>query len=395
MPGKMKRSKVVGMKGMEFRPFGEIRGINEEEGIVEAYLTKWNTVDSYNSTFKRGSFKKTFQERAGKIKLLFNHTTLCGKILEAREDAVGPFVRCQFNLDTTAGKDGFAHVRAGDVDAFSFGFNVTKSAGRDGVREISEVICFECGPVIFPANEEASITAFRTALETAGRIVYDPEEEEGGEERAEDFDDTLEDSLLMSMGWKLNMALEDTLEDIWWNSDSADDVIMKLDEAIAKYQASYMQWARDFTNRFWGETRSIPTSNMIAAMMQKYAGNVEELAKRTSFNTEELEGLRRGKVLPFESRGKLKELPPPVADAHHEMRCSKIEELCAEFRSQGFSKMEKIRFGALLGIVEERKEKRSVEDDPEVTNEIRSLCDSLSQLKFTTPKKKENTEDPQ
>lgn len=394
-----KREKVVGIKGMEFRPFGEVRSINEEEGIVEAYLTKWNTVDSYNSTFKRGAFKKTFQERQGKIRLLFNHQTLCGKVLEAREDAVGPFVRCQFNLDTTAGKDGFAHVRAGDVDAFSFGFNVTKSGSKNGVREISEVICMECGPVIFPANDEAAIVAYRTALEEAGRIVLDEEEEGGEEERAEDFDDTFEDNQLMGMGWRLLMALEETLDDCWWNSGSTEEVIGKVDEAIAKFQASYMQWARDFTSRFWeGETRSsVPTNNHIAVLMQKYIdGGVEDLAKRTSFNLQELEDLRSGKMLPIESRSKLKELPAPIADAHHQMRCAKVEDLCAEIRSRGFTEMERVRFGALLGLTHVEDLRSSEEEiDDDAACELRSLCDSLEAFSFTTPAESRNTQDPE
>jgi len=395
----LNRSKVVGIRGMEFRPIGEVRSVIEEEGIVEAYLTKWNTVDSYNSTFKRGAFKKTFKERQGKIRLLFNHQTLCGKVLEAKEDSVGPFVRCQFNMDTTAGKDAFAHVRAGDVDAFSFGFNVTKSGKREGIREIQEVICMECGPVIFPANEEASIVAFRTSLEEAGRIVIDPDEEEGGEEeRAEDFDDTLEDNLLMGMGWRLITALDETLDSCWWNSSDSDEVISKLDEAIAKFQSSYLQWARDFTSRFWdGESRSFPSTNMLISMMSKYGGDLEDIAKRTSFKIEELEELRHGNILPIESRSKLAELPQPVSDAHHQRRCEKIEELCTEFRARGFSKVEKMRFGALLGLTTIEDVRSNPEEiDDEAASELRNLCETLENFSFTTHKKeKENTPDPE
>lgn len=138
-----------------------IREIQADEGIVDAYLTAWDTIDSYKTSFQRGCFKKTFENRANKIRLLWNHSDLAGKVLECHEDDYGPFVRVQFNLNTETGKRAFEHIKAGDVDAFSFGFNVINDKWDNGVRTFTEVKVLECSPVLFPANEMAVITDVR------------------------------------------------------------------------------------------------------------------------------------------------------------------------------------------------------------------------------------------
>ena len=145
---------------METRASGEIRGTTEE-GVITAYLTKFNTVDSYSSTFLPGSFKRTFEERGQKIKLLWDHRDLCGHVIEAKEDSYGPRVVAQLNLDTTVGRDAYAHLKAGDVTEMSFGFNVISDKMVKNVRNISEIRCLEVSPVLFPANENATIIDIR------------------------------------------------------------------------------------------------------------------------------------------------------------------------------------------------------------------------------------------
>jgi len=186
------------MPKMEYRKnLGEIREITDE-GIVEAYLTAWDTVDSYKTSFARGCFKRTFEERGHKIRLIWNHEHLAGKILDCREDDYGPFVRVKFNLETQAGKDGFAHVRAKDVDAFSFGFVVLADEWVGKIRTFTEIKVMECGPVVFEANEAAIIT----------------------EVRAEEFEQTEKMNELSNKGWRLFYSLEQTLDDIFWENSN-------------------------------------------------------------------------------------------------------------------------------------------------------------------------------
>ena len=368
--------------------FGEIRAIDGEEGIIEAYLTKWDTVDSYNSTFIRGAFKQTFEERGpGRMRLFFNHTMLCGKILACEERAEGPWVRAQFNLETTAGSDAYAHVRAGDIDCFSFGFLPVKDKrNRAGIREIREVKCFECGPVVFEANEEATIESIRSRFGGRSQVTLLPPDKTI-EERAETFDETLQDDLMMGMGWKLLMALEDTLYDIWWSNTDPDEIVTKLDQAISDFQGAYLQWARDYMDRFWeerSEQRSLPlpaANKLQQAMIEHVAGSqdgLEKFAQRSSLSIEDLKLLIRGRILPLGKRERLEDLPAEVAQAHAGERRAHVEELCAEIREMGFTDAEKRRFGALLGIREEEPEVEGESLD-ERANEVAELFDQVRQ----------------
>jgi hypothetical protein len=94
--------------------------------------------------------------------LLWDHDNLIGKVIEAREDSYGPWIKAQINLETIAGREAYAHLKAGDVDAMSFGFNVIQDSIENGIRNISEVRCLEASPCVFPANEQATIVSVRS-----------------------------------------------------------------------------------------------------------------------------------------------------------------------------------------------------------------------------------------
>lgn len=311
---------------------GEVRTIDAEQGIVRAYLTKWGTVDEYRSTFKQGAFKKTFEERGDKVRLLWDHDTLCGKVLEAREDEIGPYTQVQFNLETRAGQEAFAHVKAGDVDCFSFGFNTIKDQWVDGVREIQEVRCMEVGPVVFEANAAANIT----------------------EIRATDFEETDKADELWKRGYRLTNSLEVTLDDIWWTLPFDEALTAAVDKALADYHAAYIAWVKEYIAYHTGtEQRGIPGKNDLAKAVIEFTGmDIKKTAAETSFTEKELRTLVRGRMLSDASRAKLAELPEAARVAHHEERAKAVETLCTELRNGGFSNAEKTRLTALLNIEE-------------------------------------------
>ena len=65
------------MKAIEYRNFNsasDIRAIGDkDEWTFEGYAVTWGTIDDYNSTFRKGSFRKTITERGNRIKVLWNH----------------------------------------------------------------------------------------------------------------------------------------------------------------------------------------------------------------------------------------------------------------------------------------------------------------------------------
>jgi len=287
----------------EIRSIGEIRAIeDEDEGIVTAYLTKWGTVDSYNSTFQRGAFKQSFENRQekGRIKFMYNHDTLIGKVLSAKEDGTGPKVRAQFNLDTQAGKDAFAHVKSGDLDGFSFGFFVNRDKMKDGVRVIQDVDCLECGPVIFPANQDASIVDVRE------QDLDEPEIEV--EDRATDFNETAARLEMSSRRWRILDSLVITLEDIMWDMDNA-EWESASNVAINDFQSAYIGWVGEYVEMMEAQNmRSIPMDSPLKAAFRELLDGktVADFAADTELTRSECETLRAGRFLDEKSERKLK-----------------------------------------------------------------------------------------
>lgn len=120
---------------------------DNDEWTFKGYIVTWNTIDDYNSIFKKGSFKKTISERGDRIKILWNNKELIGKVIEIFEDSKGVFVMAK---GVTLSGDVYEHLEAGAIDTLSFGFIVLqKNMRKDGVFEITEVKLYEFFPVIF------------------------------------------------------------------------------------------------------------------------------------------------------------------------------------------------------------------------------------------------------
>ncbi len=314
--------------------YGEIRSIGtkgEDEGIVEAYLTKWDTVDSWNTSFKQGAFTNTFNKRGVKgTRLIWNHNELAGKMLEMREDDYGPFVRAQFNLETDAGKKAYAHVRAGDVNCFSFGFNTVKDKWVGQVRQISEVDMLECGPVIFEANDKAKVT----------------------DVRAKDFDETQAQRELNNKGWQLINSLEMTIDDIYWQSTqpSSGTIISEVDTAIAKFHTAYMNWLNEYYAQYESREGKAPCEHRNQLQKAINSLDTDDLIKSTTLTSEEVKTMGKGCLLPVEERSKLLVASPILAKAHQETRGVMITTLCDELRHSGLTAGEVERVESLVDL---------------------------------------------
>jgi len=336
----MVRGKIMDLEYNKSGKIQELRAEDEAKGIVKAYLTKWNSVDSYGSAFEKGSFTKSFQSRGAEgIRLIYNHdhdNGLAGKITEVGEDTYGPFAVCQFNLDTEVGKTAFAHVRAGDIKAFSFGFNVVKESTVGSIRKIEEVDIRECGPVVFEANSRAKVTSVR--------------KDQKKEKRSTDFDQTQAEKELRSKGWQLFTSLEQTIDEIYYTGDSSPaEIIEQVDIAIAKFHTAYISWLNEYYTFYEARGESVPNMeirNELSKLMKDV--DTDELIKRTEFTEDEVKTLKKGKILPIESRSKLREISEEVLMAHQKHRSIFIEGLCDEIRSGGLTDGEVDRIMALL-----------------------------------------------
>lgn len=229
---------------MEIRSQGEIRK-TEEMGVVSAYLTRWGSVDDYRSRFVKGAFAESFSSVKNRIRLVWNHTDLAGKVLEAKEDDYGPQVRVKFNLETVAGREAFSHVRHGDVDCFSFGFYTLKDRWKEGIREITSLRCVECGPVIFPANLQARIMDVRSK----------------GDDR--EMEITGKSTRLLS-------GLEDALEEVFLEFPK-DDWPDRVNDVLTGFHESYLDLVNDHLQF---RERKIPAEKDFVGFLQEIRSGI-------------------------------------------------------------------------------------------------------------------------
>lgn len=147
------------------------------DGTVEGYAATFDRVpDSYGDVIKAGAFAKTLERWAesGKpIPLLYGHSTEdpqynIGRVVEAREDERGLFVRCEFDADNDKGQYVRKLVQEGRLYQFSFAYS-TLDAGtvtlEDGTEayELRELDLYEVSLVQIPANQRAVVTDVKSA----------------------------------------------------------------------------------------------------------------------------------------------------------------------------------------------------------------------------------------
>lgn len=339
------------MKAIEYRKSQDIRAIGDkDEWIFEGYAVTWNSIDDYNSTFKKGSFKKTLTERGDKIKVLWNHNTdePIGRVIEIREDKTGLFVKCLLTEGVSRAHDVYKNLKAGVINTLSFGFTpIQKSHRKDGVLEIKEVKLYEVSPVTFESNETAIITDVRESVDDK-------------ETRSEDFNETLDINVLQQKGYEILNALEETLRDVWFYNNNKEDIISKQDAAILAFHKEYIFWVSQYLDNFYEERKTALSTNNLSSAVIAEIRDIQEIASKTSFTTDELKTLASGKILSIESRKKLVELPESIRSAHKKERCKVVETLCNELREGGFSNAEKKRFSSLLGIEDTAEESDAV-----------------------------------
>ena len=148
-----------------------------DEGTVEGYAATFDRIpDSYGDVIAAGAFAKTLErwEAEGKpIPLLYGHSTddpkyNIGKVVEAREDERGLFVRCEFDAESETAQYVRKLVKEGRLWQFSFAYSVI-DAGQvtleDGTDawELRELELFEVSLVQIPANQRAIVTDVKSA----------------------------------------------------------------------------------------------------------------------------------------------------------------------------------------------------------------------------------------
>lgn len=145
----------------------------EKEGIISGYVVKYDVVDSYNTIFQSGSFKKTISERS-ELPLLWNHnrSEVIGRTLSMVEDAIGVQFRAKLNLAVQRAREVYDQIVAGDVRGVSFHFEPIKYT-KGTPLVFKEVKVNEVSLTAFPAVPGAEVSSIRSIVDNALTAVVE------------------------------------------------------------------------------------------------------------------------------------------------------------------------------------------------------------------------------
>lgn len=162
----------------------EIKNIKLSKDAVQGrtimgYAAVFNNVDSYKDIIEPGAFKKTLEERAGKVKVAYNHGQLIGRPLVMQEDAKGLYTESVVSK-TAKGDEVLELIKDGVITDMSIQYRTILEKTEDnGIRRLIELKLYELGPVDFGANELAELTGVKNLVDkfrAAGEGEADIEE---------------------------------------------------------------------------------------------------------------------------------------------------------------------------------------------------------------------------
>jgi HK97 family phage prohead protease len=173
----------------------EAKGIDDSQGIVEAYVNTMGVKDHDGDIINPEAFNNSIRSRLP-IPVLSGHdqSEIIGKVLFAQPEQIeGPehrlFARMQMNMDTEAGRDAYSNIAGHYVREWSVGFNIPGNDaiaydrdGADPTRTIMELDWVEVSSVVRGASPSTMTIAAKSETETVTMPEVVPDEEPEPEE---------------------------------------------------------------------------------------------------------------------------------------------------------------------------------------------------------------------
>jgi HK97 family phage prohead protease len=147
----------------------ELKALNDTDGTFKGYGSVFGVVDSYKEVVDPGAFKESLK-KDGMPALLWQHRSdqVIGVYTVAKEDQHGLYIEGQLNLETQQGREAYALLKQGALNGLSIGFRplVEEVNKETGVVHLKKVRLYEVSIVTFPANEDATVNAVKSAPDT-------------------------------------------------------------------------------------------------------------------------------------------------------------------------------------------------------------------------------------
>lgn len=142
-----------------------------DTGEFEGVLSTYGNTDAVGDVCERGCFDISLATKGSRRPLLWQHDQTCPiGSFDAFSDETALRVKGRFNLAVEKGREGFALLKAGDIDGLSIGYvAIDYEWDREGIRHLKQVDLLEGSLVTFPANELARAQA--KSIERKARIM--------------------------------------------------------------------------------------------------------------------------------------------------------------------------------------------------------------------------------
>ena len=146
----------------------ELKTFDGATGIFEGYGSVFGNEDLGGDVVERGAFAQSIKERGARgVKMLYEHDCLApiGVWLDMKEDEHGLYVQGKLLHEAVAkAKEVLALMQEKVLDGLSIGYRVLE-AGSDrsseAIRRLKKVDLREISVVLFPMNEEATISSVK------------------------------------------------------------------------------------------------------------------------------------------------------------------------------------------------------------------------------------------
>lgn len=144
----------------------QVKIVDEEQGIIEAYVSVFGNVDSYHEVVEKGAFADFLKENFPRYpKGVWAHdwAVPIAKTIEAREDERGLFIKGKLIKGVQKADEAYLLLKEGVITDFSFGFQVDEADvdPETGIRYLKKIRIYEWSPVLVGANPEAMLVGVK------------------------------------------------------------------------------------------------------------------------------------------------------------------------------------------------------------------------------------------
>jgi HK97 family phage prohead protease len=140
-----------------------IDDVDMSEGIVTAYVSVFDEIDSDGDIILQGAYKKTIKENANRVAHLLQHNVgrIIGRPISMEEDKKGLLVRSKISKTAS---DVLTLYREGIYKEHSVGFIIPKgkSEQKNDARLIQEIILYEYSTVVWGAQPLALVQSVKS-----------------------------------------------------------------------------------------------------------------------------------------------------------------------------------------------------------------------------------------